>query len=115
MQYIVEITTHVIPWKSHPVFQKIDIMTPRVCKLRASSHLGPIIILVLSDGGSLQKLELSISDKVVGKNRYLFGLKDLLVCFLSAFTVQITSLRYVIIVMPLVKTTNWIVTNLNLK
>ena len=64
MQYIVEITTHVIPWKSHPVFQKIDIMTPRVCKLRASSHLGPIIILVLSGGEALQKLELSISDKV---------------------------------------------------
>ena len=85
MQYIVEITTHVIPWKSHPVFQKIDIMTPRVCKLRASSHLGPIIILVLSDGGSLQKLELSISDKVVGKNRYLSGLQTSFGLFLLFF------------------------------
>ena len=46
----------------------LDIITPRVWKFRCTPRSG---ILVLSSGEALQKLKLSISDKVVGKNRYL--------------------------------------------
>ena len=64
----------------------------------------------MSGGESFQKLELSISDKVVGKNRYLSELQRSLGLFLLCFHClnNITALcvmRYVIIVMALVTTT----------
>ena len=61
---------------------------------------------VLSSGESLQKLELPISDKVVGKNRYLSGLQRSFSLFLLCFHCFNNINRYIIIVMPLGTTTN---------